>query len=688
MPKPESFDGRVAHSFALTLLRVGFAEPFRSPGTLVRSYRTLSTFPVIGCRSVRSIGGLLSVALSCESPRLAVSQHSTLWSPDFPQPVLTYMPRPPGQLIVGTSLPCAVGSTHTARLDSRTEEFLCTLRPILTVSRQTGDVNETADTVTRESTAATESASVEERSPLGRAAAATFGLIAAALGLAVGEFFSGLSGGVSPVVAVGNRVVDSVPRPVKEFAIDTFGKNDKIALLAGIMILTALYAIYTGLVARKSISQALVAIAAFVVVGLVCAVSGRVFDAVDLLPTLVAGITVAAMVWVVFAQKPESALQDPTRGRRRFLLLGLGGVGVAAGASWTGRKFQTDIKSTESRAAVSIPKPKTTTPATVPKSFGVEGLPPFVTPIGEFYRIDTALVVPRLNTTDWKLEITGMVDKPMTLRFEDLLKRETIEHECTLMCVSNEIGGGLIGNAVWTGVRLADILREAGVQEGANQVFLTSADGWTAGFPTEAALDGREALIAFGMNGEPLPFQHGFPARLVIPGIYGYVSAVKWVTEIKLTTFEADQGYWIPRGWSTLGPIKTGSRIDVPRRGTAVKAGRTAIAGIAWAQHRGITRVEVQVDDNEWQEAELSDAGTIDTWRQWKVAWDAEVGVHNIRVRATDSDGITQTQMRAPIAPDGATGWHTISVDVSESGGGPASPRGVADGDPFRERRP
>jgi DMSO/TMAO reductase YedYZ molybdopterin-dependent catalytic subunit len=341
-------------------------------------------------------------------------------------------------------------------------------------------------------------------------------------------------------------------------------------------------------------------------------------------------------------------------------------AGVAALSTVVGRRLQGDPKATAVRDTIVVPKARETLGRINPKTTAdVVGMTPWQTPTSEFYRIDTALVVPRLNADTWKMTVGGRVKNPLTLTYADLQSRPLVEHDCTLMCVSNEVGGGLIGNARWTGVRLADVLRETGVEEiGADQLFVTSTDGFTAGFPTKLALDGREALIAIAMNGEPLPFKHGFPARLVIPGIYGYVSAVKWLDSIELTTFDEKQGYWIPRGWSVDGPIKTGSRIDVIGLNNRPVVGVNAIAGVAWDQHTGIAKVEVQIDDEPWQIAELAADGGIDTWRQWKLAWTATAGRHTVRVRATNVKGATQVEERAPVAPDGATGWHTVEITV------------------------
>lgn len=300
----------------------------------------------------------------------------------------------------------------------------------------------------------------------------------------------------------------------------------------------------------------------------------------------------------------------------------------------------------------------------IPAAATLSPVTPFITPNNEFYLIDTALSLPRINLDSWKVQIGGRVDAPFSLSYNDLLARPQVERVVTIACVSNEVGGNLIGNAVWQGVLLADLLNEAGVQSDAQQVFSTSVDGWNCGFPIEVAMDGRDAMIAIGMNGQPLPPRHGFPARLIVPGVYGYVSATKWLSKIELTTWDEAVGYWVPRGWSRDAPVKTQSRIDVPRRDDSVVAGPTPIAGIAWAQHRGIAKVEVRVDGGDWHEATLATDVTNDTWRQWLYQWDATSGEHTIQVRATDNDGQTQTEEVARPDPDGATGWHTRTIQV------------------------
>ena len=318
--------------------------------------------------------------------------------------------------------------------------------------------------------------------------------------------------------------------------------------------------------------------------------------------------------------------------------------------------------------ATAEPTPSVTAePVREPNFDYIAGIAPLITPNEDFYLIDTALSYPQIDPADWSLRIHGMVDREVEISFEELLDLGLVQEQVTLSCVSNRVGGRLVGNAEWVGVPLATVLDQAGVQPGATQIVGRSVDRWTAGFPTEVALDGRVAMVAVQMNGEPLPISHGFPARLVVAGLYGYVSATKWLSDIELTTWEAFDGYWIPRGWSKEGPIKTQSRIDVPRRDSTIDPGPTAIAGVAWAPSRAIEKVEVQVDDEDWVEAELSRETTINSWRQWMVTWNATPGEHQVRVRATDGTNTTQTSETSDPAPDGATGWHTIQVRAEEA---------------------
>jgi DMSO/TMAO reductase YedYZ molybdopterin-dependent catalytic subunit len=297
--------------------------------------------------------------------------------------------------------------------------------------------------------------------------------------------------------------------------------------------------------------------------------------------------------------------------------------------------------------------------------FGLNGLSPFVTKNQDFYRVDTAIVVPQVDPKQWTLRIHGLVDRPIELTYDDLMKMPLTEADVTLTCVSNEVGGPYAGHARWLGVRMPEVLRQAGLRSDADMLLSTSADGFTCGTPVDVVMDGRNALFAIAMNGEALPVEHGFPVRQVVPGLYGYVSATKWVVDIKATRFDADEAYWTPRGWAAKGPIKTQSRIDLPKPGDSVSAGRTVIAGVAWAQHTGVDAVEVRVDRGEWRQARLAAVPGPDTWRQWAYDWDATPGEHTIQVRATDAAGRTQVEQLAPPAPDGATGWHTITVNVA-----------------------
>ena len=302
-------------------------------------------------------------------------------------------------------------------------------------------------------------------------------------------------------------------------------------------------------------------------------------------------------------------------------------------------------------------------------NFEIEGLEEILVRNEDFYRIDTALSVPRIDLQEWSLDITGMVNRPYSLTFADLLDMRMVERDITLSCVSNRVGGGLVGNARWLGIPLTEILDRAGVQPGAEQIVGRSVDDFTVGFPVETAYDGREALLAIGMNDEPLPFEHGFPARLVVAGLYGYVSATKWISEIELTTWDGFDAYWVPRGWAKEAPIKTQSRIDTPGDNERLSPGRHVVAGVAWAPTRGVSKVEVQLGEGQpWVEAELSQPLSENAWVQWKVDWDAEVeGRHVLRCRATDGEGNLQTEESAPPAPDGATGWHDRGVVVESA---------------------
>ncbi|MDG9677329.1 molybdopterin-dependent oxidoreductase [Micromonospora sp. DH14] len=365
------------------------------------------------------------------------------------------------------------------------------------------------------------------------------------------------------------------------------------------------------------------------------------------------------------AVEPVGPVEVDPESRRRFLTGSGVLLGAAVVAGLGGRWLAGRRGVSAARDAIRLPAPVAPAPA-VPAgaNLSLAQLAPYVTPNFGFYRIDTALVVPQVDPDTWRLRIHGRVGKERTYSYADLLARPLVERYVTLACVSNEVGGDLIGNARWLGVPLRELLDEVEPDDDADQVVGRSVDGWTCGTPTAALRDGRDALLAVGMNGEPLPVEHGFPVRMVVPGLYGYVSACKWVTELELTRFADFDAYWVPRGWSPQGPIKTQSRIDTPRRRNRLTAGPVTVAGVAWAQHRGIRRVEVRVDDGQWQAATLAPTVSVDTWVQWSWRWDATPGEHRLQVRATDATGETQTDRTQGVVPDGATGWHSVTVTV------------------------
>jgi len=504
-----------------------------------------------------------------------------------------------------------------------------------------------------------------------RSWAASVGVVAGVFTVGVATLLAalmtsaGLAGGApSPVFAVGGAFVDRTPPWLKDFAIAAFGTHDKVALIVGMALFLIAVCAVIGIVGAQRRTAAMVAFGFFGAVGMLAVATRPHAGTLDLLPTVVgtaAGLWALSVLW----QRAGDGARGAPVDRRRFLLGGAGFTVAGITAATLGQSLgQGARQAAQSRSTVRLPK--AAKPLVIPDGaqLPVKGITPYIMPNVDFYRIDTALVVPQLDATGWSLKVHGMVDQEVRISWETLLTKPMQDSLVTLMCVSNEVGGNLTGNAVWTGWPVRELLKMAGPKPGADMVLSTSSDGWTAGTPLAVLTDDRNALLAIAMNGQPLPFEHGFPVRLVVPGLYGYVSATKWLTDLKVTTFAQDEGYWTPRGWSKRGPVKTESRIDVPRAGDRVSAGRVAVAGIAWAQHRGITAVEVQVDDGAWQPARLADEPSIDSWRQWVLPWQATKGSHTITVRATDTEGVTQTQSPAPPAPDGATGWHTITVNV------------------------
>ncbi len=503
--------------------------------------------------------------------------------------------------------------------------------------------------------------------PRGRAALS--GAVAAGLALGLTELAAGLTESVpSALSSVGGYVVDSAPPVVKDTAITVFGTADKGALAIGTVIIAVLIGAVIGPWAARRRWVGVAAFSGFALVGIAAAFSQPSYGAVATVITI-AGAALAGW-WcldrlLAMLRKPPP-METPTDrspgddGRRRFMWT-VGGIGIGAALSGVVGRSLIISRSEEVRGAMELPAAtETVPPPGTDASFAVDGLVPVVVPNDQFYRIDTALVVPRPDPHTWTLTIDGMVERELVLTMADLLAMPLHEQYTTLSCVSNEVGGSLVGNAKWTGVRLVDLLERVGVQPGADQLVSHSVDGWNCGFPTELAFDGRDPLVAVGMNGELLPPAHGFPARLVVPGLYGYVSATKWLERIELATWDGFDGYWVPRGWSKEGPIKTQSRIDVPKRGADVAGAPTVLAGVAWAPLKGVERVEVRIGDGPWEVAALSSPLSDKSWVQWRHEVALEPGRWTATVRATDGTGYTQTDEVAPPAPDGATGWHSV----------------------------
>jgi DMSO/TMAO reductase YedYZ molybdopterin-dependent catalytic subunit len=582
-------------------------------------------------------------------------------------------------------------------------------------------------------------------------AAALAGVLAGAVAVGAAQFAAGL--GIpqsSPVVAVGQAAIDLAPPQVKEFAIATFGANDKAALLGGILVILALYAAVVGILAVRRFAFGLCGLAVFAAIGLAAAltrpdatvgyvvptVAGAAAGAVALFwlaraarglgappealypPDLRPGLTGQAgpgdqaglgdqagpgdRAWQAWqpgptgpdrpAQPPrpdpgreaapiaragpaysftgpaDPADQRPSRwpARRQFLFTAGAAAGTAALGTLAGKNLAHEHNIATARTDIRFPRPATLAPPLPAGSnLGLPGLSSFVTPDRSFYRVDTALLVPQVDPARWSLRIHGMVQREVTITFADLLRRPLIEAWVTLTCVSNPVGGPYVGNARWLGASLASLIREARPQAGANQLLCTSVDGFTSGTPLPVVLDGRDALLAVAMNGAALPIVHGFPARMVVPGLYGYVSATKWVTDIEVTTFAAARAFWAQRGWAQQAPIKTECRIDVPAAGAKPAPGRTSVAGVAWAQHKGIAAVEVRVDGGgPWHQARLATVPGIDTWRPWVWDWPATPGPHELEARATDATGYTQTAVAADTIPNGASGYPSVQVTV------------------------
>ena len=528
------------------------------------------------------------------------------------------------------------------------------------------------------------------------------------------------------MLAVGQAAIDLTPPQVKDFAISAFGADDKTVLLGGILVILALYAAVVGMIAMRRLAFGMWGLAIFAFIGLAAALTRPTATVGYVVPTLVGAAAGAfTLAWLVRAaarlgapldalfpvdllpepadpadlarpagpeRPPDPACaarptvragpaysstflphpddQAPSRwpARRWFLISSGAAAAVAAFGAAAGRNLIDEHDIAATRAAIRFPRPTVPAPLLPAGSnLSIPGLSSFVTPDDSFYRVDTALLVPQVDPATWRLRIHGMVQREVTVTFADLLRRPLIEAYVTLTCVSNPVGGPYAGNAKWLGASLAGLIRQARPLAGANQLLCTSVDGFTSGTPLPVVLDGRNALLAMAMNGTALPVVHGFPARMVVPGLYGYVSATKWVTDIEVTTFAAARAYWVQRGWSQQAPIKTESRIDVPADGASLAPGRTPVAGVAWAQRKGIAAVEVRVDGGSWHEARLAAVPGIDTWRQWVWEWPAAPGHHQLEARATDATGYTQTAAQVQTVPNGASGYPSAQVTVRGS---------------------
>lgn len=501
------------------------------------------------------------------------------------------------------------------------------------------------------------------------------GIAAAAVAVGVAQLLAAFfSPAADARTAVGTAVINLTPGPVKEWAIQTFGTADKLFLTVMVIVVIAVLAAVSAIWERSPVPTGTLAILAGAGVGSVAVMGRPGAQLTDIVPTLVgAAAGIVVLRWLTSGRisdgrataSTEAAGVDPGR-RLSLVTLGFAGLGLLSGVG--GAVISRGLRSVSGdRDSFALPEVKSPTPP-IPAGVQPSGvqLPSFITSNSDFYRIDTALSVPQVSRADWRLRIHGMVDREITYTFEDLQKFEPIEKVVTLTCVSNPVGGDLISNATWTGYRVRDLLKDIGIHPDADMVLSTSIDGFTAGTPVEALTDGRDSMLAIGMNGVPLPVEHGYPARLVVPGLYGFVSATKWVTDLELTRFDRVQAYWTKLGWSERGPIKTESRIDVPRDGQKVGKGPVTFGGVAWAQDRGVKSVQVRIDDGPWQPAQLGASYSNDAWRLWSFPWTAtQGGPHTITVRATDNTGAPQTEDQALPAPDGATGWHAVTFEVT-----------------------
>ncbi|MEZ5320959.1 MAG: molybdopterin-dependent oxidoreductase [Microthrixaceae bacterium] len=516
-----------------------------------------------------------------------------------------------------------------------------------------------------------------------RWSAALSGAVAAATALAAGELTTAVAGSpTSPVLAVGARFVDRFAGSLKDFAVAVFGTSDKAATVTGIVVLCCLLGALIGVAALRR-PRVVWAFAPFAAAGLWA-------QAVDRRGSIGAAVTAALLgsgVGMTTCRRLVGLVRSADRhvvaapqdapgvlagrigvpARRRFLVEAGAATAGAASITVLGSALRRDDVVAKA-STIALPDPGSVGPIPDPvPGFDTSGISSFLTPNRDFYRIDTSLSAPRVDAGSWRLRIDGLVREPIELSYRELLALPSVEETITIGCVSNEVGGGLVGNARWQGVPLRSLLDRVGVRRGAEQVFSTSVDGWTSGFPLELVDDRRPVLVAYAMNGARLPVNHGFPARLVVAGLYGYVSATKWIERIELTTWADRDGYWVPLGWSKRGPVKLASRIDTPRQGSTVASGDVAIGGVAWRPAVGVSAVEVSIDDGPWQRAQLGEATSEYTWVQWRIVRELSAGRHTVAVRAVDNRGRVQDPTVRPPDPDGATGLHRVSFRVRKA---------------------
>jgi len=492
------------------------------------------------------------------------------------------------------------------------------------------------------------------------------GVVAAGAAVGAGHLVAALVNPVaSPLLAVGSALIDAAPTPAKEFAVRTFGTADKPILVSSVAVVLVIFGAVVGLIAWRRPRIAAVAIGLLGVAGAGAALTRGPWT--DAIPSVIAGVVgVAALHLLRTRPVPhaeEASALDAAKGRsRRGFLTALGATTAVAAVAGAGGFVVGRVREAASaaRRALGLPDPASAAKA-LPDGVQVEGVSTFTTPAADFYRVDISLVTPHIDASTWSLTLDGMVDHPLTLTYDDLLAMPLVERDITLTCVSNEVGGPYVSTGRWLGVPFRDLIARVGVQPGVDQVYSYSLDSnYTCSTPFQAVSDGRDAMVVVGLNGEPLADERGYPARMLVPGLFGFVSATKWLQRIEFTTYAKRTAYWTARDWATDAPILTQSRIEVPQSLKTLPKDKPVIAGVAWAQHRGIAKVEIRIDEGEWKEAKLAADGGIDLWRQWSFIYAGPAGLHSAQVRATDLDGNTQPEERTKVFPSGARGWHQI----------------------------